>query len=277
MFKKASDKKGVPPGLLKIVSSKRKMPSKVFILVSAFVIVIGVLAGYFFTDLAEKNKKLKVAQMQAPEIHQTYEKPAQPSQISPLQPNSKSEEKKSEQKKSELERSPIKTPTDSKTTKSEKHDELPKDFSFPYFESHIYYAQEYERKGEYEKAIDEYLKYLQHKKEPDVLNKLAILYMKINNLNQASLYIEQALNIKPNDLRYLTNYGVILAKMNKHDKALEIFQKVLNIEPQNHTALYNLAIIKEKQGDLQTAKEIYKKLASAGDRDAELALKRLGD
>ncbi len=275
MFKKSSDKKGVPPGLLKIVSSKNKKTSKILILVSIFFILIGVGAGYFFTNLAEKNKELKDSQIQTFQIYQISEKPVQSSQDPKL--SLKTEEKRSKQEKSEIEKNTIKNKTVSKPSESPKDNELSEAFQFPYFETHIYYAQDYERKGEYEKAIEEYKRYIQYKKDPDIVNKLAILYMKMQNFSQAIFYIEQALNFKPKEPKYLINYGVILAKMNKYDKALEIFQKVLDIEPQNHIALYNIAIIKEKQGDLNAAKEIYKKLASTGDPDAELALKRLSN
>jgi tetratricopeptide (TPR) repeat protein len=73
---------------------------------------------------------------------------------------------------------------------------------------------------------------------------LAMSYRGMGQLDRANLFIEKALEIKPDHVDYLINYGVILADRGMMDRARVQWQKALEIEPDNQTARQNLSASK---------------------------------
>ena len=70
---------------------------------------------------------------------------------------------------------------------------------------------------------------------------LALSYRGKGELEKANLFIEKALEISPQSVEYLNNYGVILADRGMLDHAKIQWQKVLAIDPENKTARQNLS------------------------------------
>jgi tetratricopeptide (TPR) repeat protein len=70
---------------------------------------------------------------------------------------------------------------------------------------------------------------------------LALSYRGLGELGKANLFIEKALEMHPQGVEYLNNYGVILADRGMIDRAKIQWQKVLAIDPQNKTARRNLS------------------------------------
>ena len=73
---------------------------------------------------------------------------------------------------------------------------------------------------------------------------LAMSYRGIGQLDKANSFIEKALEIEPDRVEYLINYGVILADRGMMDRARVQWQRALEIEPDNKTAQQNLSAVK---------------------------------
>jgi tetratricopeptide (TPR) repeat protein len=75
----------------------------------------------------------------------------------------------------------------------------------------------------------------------EIFGILALSYRGKGELEKANLFIEKALDILPQSVEYLNNYGVILADRGMMDRAKIQWQKVLAIDPENKTAKQNLS------------------------------------
>jgi tetratricopeptide (TPR) repeat protein len=70
---------------------------------------------------------------------------------------------------------------------------------------------------------------------------LAMSYRGIGELEKANSFIEKALELQPQSVAYLNNYGVILADRGMMDRAKIQWQKVLAVDPNNEAARQNLS------------------------------------
>lgn len=141
----------------------------------------------------------------------------------------------------------------------------------------LFRAIDYEKKGQINEAISEYIDYINHTKkaDPRILNKISTLYLMIGKLKEAEHYLELALKGAENSREILINYGVLKAKLGNLKESEEIFERVLKQEPNNRIALHNLALIKEKLGKSEEAIELFERLYRAGDKEALRHIERL--
>ena len=70
---------------------------------------------------------------------------------------------------------------------------------------------------------------------------LAMSYRGVGDLEKAVTFMAEALDIRPQDIVHLNNYGVILAEHGMIDKAKAQWEKVLRLEPGNLVAKQNLS------------------------------------
>lgn len=274
-------KKDIPPGLLRIVKGSK--PSKKFFLLlglSLFLVISGIGAVYFYTQYVTpeiKNqpnpKQVALQNLSQVSVQSQKTEPAKeinkeiktPEKIKPPEKHEKQPkaikvvknkkiENKIAQKKSPLSSADILRGAD-----------------------YLYRAQDYEKKGMLNEAINEYKEYVNYsgKSEAKILNKIATLYLLTGNLKEADNYMELAIQGNKNNKEMLINYGVIKAKTGVLNKAEESFSKVLSLEPENRNALFNLALIKEQKGDYKEALRLYEKLYQLGDLSAASSLERL--
>lgn len=71
---------------------------------------------------------------------------------------------------------------------------------------------------------------------------LAMSYRGKGDLSRAASFMRRALDMRPDRVEYLTNYGVILAESGNIDEAKRLWKKVLDIDPENATARQNLSV-----------------------------------
>jgi tetratricopeptide (TPR) repeat protein len=71
---------------------------------------------------------------------------------------------------------------------------------------------------------------------------LALSYRAMGDLGRATAYIREALELEPNNVEYLIDYGVILAEDGKIAGAKALWNRVLQIDPENETAKRNLSV-----------------------------------
>ena len=97
--------------------------------------------------------------------------------------------------------------------------------------------------------------------EPKTISELMQLVMeecKKGNINNSIIYLNEAIEIDPNDARFYISRGTFKGKENDKD-AIEDYTKAIEIDPNNVFAYRLRADSKRKLGDNQGADEDYKK------------------
>lgn len=141
---------------------------------------------------------------------------------------------------------------------------------------HLWTARAFEEAGDYRRAVREYLQYLKGRKDPKVVHKVALLYLRLGALEEAERYFREAMRLDPDDPAVRINYAVSLAKRGRTQEAEGLLRQVLEVEPTNIHALFNLALLMERTGRREEAKELYLRLSALGDPSGEEGLRRLG-
>jgi tetratricopeptide (TPR) repeat protein len=77
----------------------------------------------------------------------------------------------------------------------------------------------------------------------DALQVLAMSHRGLGHKSQALSYIERAVELDPDNVTHLNNYGVILAENGSIDRAKAQWRRVLEIDADNVTAVKNLSVI----------------------------------
>lgn len=89
----------------------------------------------------------------------------------------------------------------------------------------------------------------------DLRNKLAINYLKLNDLNRAKTQIDFVLNEFPKDEEALNNRGFYYLITGEFNKAEKDFMKVLKLNPDHFNAMLNLAKVNLAKNKTDTAVE----------------------
>jgi superkiller protein 3 len=77
----------------------------------------------------------------------------------------------------------------------------------------------------------------------DAYDVLAMSFRGVGQLDKAIVYIGKAVELEPENIVHLNNYGVILAESGRVEEAREQWRKVLRLEPDNAVAKQNLSTI----------------------------------
>ncbi len=142
-----------------------------------------------------------------------------------------------------------------------------------------YIGMIYDDRGDYNKAIETFLRALKYKpKDSNILKNLALAYRHKKDYPDALAIIEKAIDIDENNPDLLILKGNILFDMGRFPDAVKSYTKALGIAPNNPQALYNTALTFLKTGDELSAVEYFKKAASfdPSGNIAKLAYSRLG-
>ena len=93
--------------------------------------------------------------------------------------------------------------------------------------------------------------------EPKTISELMTLVMeecKKGNINNSIIYLNEAIEIEPNDARFYISRGCFKGT-ESHEDAIEDYTKAIEINPYHANAYSNLARVKCKLGDYQGADE----------------------
>ena len=75
----------------------------------------------------------------------------------------------------------------------------------------------------------------------DVYNELSICLLELNRVEEAKRALEKALSLEPENVKIITNLGVVAFRLGKKDEAAGFFRAALEIESEDHTAASWLA------------------------------------
>lgn len=118
---------------------------------------------------------------------------------------------------------------------------------------------------------DDLVRCLQHIVDVDpsdveAVAKLAGEYIHRDNAELAEKYFYQAVQLQPEEPKYLTNYGYVLAALQRHSEAEPHFRKAIQLDPSLSLVYSSLAGSLRSQGKLTEAIECYEQgLSDAGD------------
>ncbi len=137
-----------------------------------------------------------------------------------------------------------------------------------------YRAYIFDKKGEKEKALADYLKSIDLK--PDFvlpLTSVGKLHAKQGKFAKAVEYYKKAYDLKLTDMESLYNYGVCLLNLGKSKEALVVFGKLIQIDPQYADGYYQLGLVYLGLGNNAKAKEALNKFLQLDpkNKDAEVA------
>lgn len=114
-------------------------------------------------------------------------------------------------------------------------------------------ASKFAAKGQIDKAIAEWKKLLEHKKDGNVYNSIGDLYLKKGSEDEA--------------IAAFTNAAESFKKEGFYPKAIAIYKKILNLVPSNVNAMIALAMLNAEKGLVGNAIELYFKAAEIFQRE----------
>ncbi len=125
----------------------------------------------------------------------------------------------------------------------------------------------YDKLGEKEKSIEVLEKFLERNPDyPKVRERLALLYMSVNNYEKALANLEQLIQQYPENKDLLIKFGIIAIDGGFYEKATEPLMKVLKIEPANQKALYFMGVLHKEKREWDKAIGYFEKIS---DKDYE--------
>jgi len=141
---------------------------------------------------------------------------------------------------------------------------------------HYYMALDFEKEGNYIKAIDEYTSALAiEPRNYRLMNKVGGLYMQMRMWKEAARYLEGSVGENAAYVPALINSGIAYAEMGRFEEAARSLEKALLLEPASKLALFNIALLYEKQSMFEEAREHYMKLKQLGDPQGFAGVERM--
>ena len=119
----------------------------------------------------------------------------------------------------------------------------------------------YEKEGGLRKAIDEYVKALEFKKNDyDIYYKIAVLLNEQGKKDESLEMLTNLLNVNPQNIDATGLLGELLIEKQEYKKAIEGYLKYLKHDENNALICYNLGLVYAKTNDFWSAKECFKKV-----------------
>jgi tetratricopeptide (TPR) repeat protein len=124
-------------------------------------------------------------------------------------------------------------------------------------------AYSYQQQGNYEKALEFYLRAdLTDIRKSWNIKKIGLCYRRLGNYPKALEYYNEAAKMEPDNLQVQTNLAHSYFDMKDYDNALKIYFKLEYWAPDNHKIQRPIAWCSFMLGKLETAKKYYEKILS---------------
>lgn len=102
----------------------------------------------------------------------------------------------------------------------------------------------YRRKGFYSEAKDAFFKVLSlDSNNVDAMNELAICFMELLEFNDSLKYLLKALRLEPDNIKIVSNLGILHLKMDLREEARKYFEVVLKYDSNNPIAFKYLKLL----------------------------------
>ncbi|AGT27678.1 tetratricopeptide repeat protein [Borrelia miyamotoi] len=102
----------------------------------------------------------------------------------------------------------------------------------------------YRRKGFYSEAKDAFFKVLSlDSNNVDAMNELAICFMELLEFNDSFKYLLKALRLEPDNIKIVSNLGILHLKMDLREEARKYFEVVLEYDSNNPIAFKYLKLL----------------------------------
>lgn len=128
---------------------------------------------------------------------------------------------------------------------------------------HKLLAEVYEKEGGMRKAIDEYVKAIDCKKNDyNSYYKVTYLLYDLGKKDEAVTMLQKLLKQKPDYIDASNLLGEILCEQEKFKEAINVYMDALKYNPNDYDLYYNLGIAYTRLNDFQNAKICYEKAAN---------------
>ena len=129
----------------------------------------------------------------------------------------------------------------------------------------------YNKKGEHQEAINNYLKSLEiNDKDKIIYYNLGLAYLDINDLDQSLNYLNKSYDLDNTFYPALLKLGEVLLKLNKYDESITIFDKILNNEKDNALALLRKGDALFMKNNYKEALELYENVLRLNENKRKL-------
>lgn len=128
--------------------------------------------------------------------------------------------------------------------------------------NHYLAATLYERRGQFDAAIEEMQKAAELAPDSPTLSvRLIRAYLHKQDYENARIMAEKAVDQSPENANFWIVLGEIYHQLGRSDDAVQAFQKAIAADPENILGYGALVSVEESVNDLVAAVDIYKKLA----------------
>ncbi|MCL2354421.1 MAG: tetratricopeptide repeat protein [Oscillospiraceae bacterium] len=127
---------------------------------------------------------------------------------------------------------------------------------------HKMLAEIYEKEGGMRKAIDEYVKVLEiRKNDHQTYFTISILLRDLGRKDESIHMLKTLTKKKPELYKATEMLGDLYIEQEKFSEALSLYTKALRIHPNKYEIYYNLGIVHSRMNEFDLAKECYEKAA----------------
>ncbi|MCL2341950.1 MAG: tetratricopeptide repeat protein [Firmicutes bacterium] len=127
---------------------------------------------------------------------------------------------------------------------------------------HKWLAEIYEKEGGMRKAIDEYVKVLDIRKDDyKSYFKISILLNDLGKKDESIQMLKILTKKKPEIYEAAEMLGNLYLEKERFNEALDLYMQALKIYPDKYEIYYNLGIVYTRMNDFEMAKEYYEKAA----------------
>lgn len=116
-----------------------------------------------------------------------------------------------------------------------------------------------EMQGEYEKAVEQYLKALELDESSAIYYALSKSYLELGKLSRAAETGREAVRRDEEKLSFRENLASVYIRAREIDKAIEQYEKIVELDPNNSQSYYTLARLYQFEKPLRSL-EIYNKM-----------------
>ncbi len=110
--------------------------------------------------------------------------------------------------------------------------------------SHFQKGLQYFRKNALDKAVEHWEKATEQETvNAEIFSVLGGAYKLLNEFDKSSLALKRALDLEPDNFKYIYNYGLILFEQKRYREALEKLNYALQLHPDNFELINDIAVM----------------------------------